>query len=569
MADKEILTPENTELENVDITAEAETAGAVSENVGEVAAEAVEAAAEASGKAACKEEFSNTPSEPEGIEKQAEEHNVMSPWALGFFKKIFAEDDTSGETKEKAKEDKPHKKISIKQIFGNFTADEPEGVEMINFVEEAEKQKADAEAEAESGVADEKEVQGVGVNFLVLFIAFAVVIVITVFATFFVAKKMFVKNVGVKGGSTVSFADESLDPQKTAKLQYIIDFIKQNYYKDFDMDELVEGAIEGMVDALEDPYGGYYPPDTMDSYTSFIEGSYTGVGIKAVACDSGMKVAEIIADTPAAEAGFVAGDIITHINGQEVKKLSSEQINSMLGVAGKEIKLKGIRADGVTAFDIGLTVKTVVTATVHYKELDNNVKYIYISQFTPGTAEKFKEAVEKAASESCRGIIIDLRGNPGGYEHEASAVADMILPEGTIATSRDRDDKILRTVTSDKNEITAPVVLLVNQDSASAAELVAGAFRDFKKGEIVGVHTYGKALAQINKDFEADGSGIVLTTSRYFTPSGECIDGVGIAPTVQVELPEEFKKTKPSDIPFESDTQLAKAIEIIEDGAEG
>lgn len=356
--------------------------------------------------------------------------------------------------------------------------------------------------------------------------------------------------------------------KRSRKFQDIIKFIEENYYTEYDINKLVEGAIEGMVDALEDPYGGYYPPGNMTNYTSFIEGSYTGIGFKSSACDEGMEIKEIFPDTPAEKAGLAVGDKVTHIDGKEVKALSSEELSAILGTEGVEIKLTVIKVSGKTE-DISLKIEKIITPSVHYKELENNIKYICISQFIAGTAEDFKAALNKAAAGKCSGIIIDLRNNPGGYEKEASAVADIILPAGTIATSKDRYGNVVKTVTSDKNEIAVPVVLLVNQNSASASELVAGAFRDFKKGELVGVRTYGKALAQINKVYDEDGSGIVLTTSRYYTPSGECIDGVGIEPTVTVEAKEEYRNSDPEDIPFEDDVQLAKAVEIIKDGNKG
>ncbi len=184
--------------------------------------------------------------------------------------------------------------------------------------------------------------------------------------------------------------------------------------------------------------------------------------------------------------------------------------------------------------------------------LDNGVKYVKINQFVGGTADEFKAALEKD-SKGTKGVIIDLRGNPGGYADESIAVADMILKEGVIATSRDRDGKIVRTEKSDENGLSVPVVLLVNGGTASAAELVTGAVRDFKAGEIVGERTYGKALAQITKNFEYDGTGIVLSAYTYFTPSGECIDKVGIEPTVKLS----------DDPETAEDEQLLEAVRII------
>lgn len=405
------------------------------------------------------------------------------------------------------------------------------------------------------------------ISFLALFLSFAVTILVTVFVTFWAADRFYFGKGAASGSKVVSFDEAGLDEGKTAKFQDILAFIRQYYYTDYDINQLVEGAIGGLVKALGDPYGGYYPPGSMSSYTDFIEGSYTGIGFRSHVCDEGMEVVEVFEDSPADKAGIVAGDKVTHINGKDVPQLSSEELSAMLGSAGTEISLTVLHAGGETE-TVTLTVEKIITPSVTYKELESDIKYIHISQFIDGTAEEFRAAVSRAASGPCRGLVIDLRNNPGGYEREASAVADIILPEGTVATSRDRNGKLLKTVTSDANELTVPVVLLVNQNTASASELLAGAFRDFEKGALVGVHTYGKALAQINKTYEADGSGIVLTTSRYYTPSGECIDGVGIEPTVPVELPAEYRNTDPLNIPADQDTQLIRAIGIIKDGAD-
>lgn len=486
----------------------------------------------------------------ENIEKTAEkEQSVVSPWAARFFDEVAVSDVRLPEN-------------SSNEVRVDSSSEETNKAEKEPIAETAEKANDKEKDEEEKTEAPDGKSQRFSLNFMTLFIAFALVIIVTVFITFFVAKKMYSERNGIHAGTSVSFADKDVDVEKIAKFQDILDFIRNNYYKDYDINDMIEGAIEGMVESLDDPYGNYYAPGNMDSYTSFIEGSYTGLGFTSSASEKGLTVTEVVGGSPAEKAGIAVGDLVTHINEKEVSSLSSTEISSMLAVAGTEIKLKGVKADG-NAFDIGVTVEKIIPTTVTYKELEEGIKYIGISQFISGTAEEFKKAVEKAAAEDATGLVIDLRNNPGGYANEATNIADIILPEGTIATSRDRNDKILTEVKSDKNEITVPVVLLVNERSASASELVTGAFRDFKKGEIVGVHTFGKALSQINKVYKTDGSGIVLTYSRYFTPSGECIDGVGIEPTVKVELSEEYKGVAPEKIPAESDLQLIKAIEII------
>ena len=476
------------------------------------------------------------------------ENRVLSPWAARFFDEVAVSD-----IKEEPKE---------AQESSDSSGENPPEEEKPS------EEQGEVSEETVSEIPDEEEAEDgdkVKLNFLSLFLAFAVVIIVTVFVTFLVARGMYKKETKIYKSSSVCFDDKKLDADKVAKFQEILDFVRANYYKDYDINDMIEGAIEGMVSSLEDPYGGYYAPGNMDSYTSFVEGSYTGVGFSVSACEEGLLVTEVFEGSPAEKAGFVAGDVITRINGKAAAELSTEELSAILKVEGAAIKIKAVKADG-SVLDAEVVAEKIIPQSVEYRELRSGIKYIEIKQFIKDTSKEFKAAVDKAAEAGAKGIIIDLRNNPGGYADEATAVADIILPEGTIATSRDRNDKILTEIKSDKNEITVPVVILVNQNSASASELVTGAFRDFKKGEIVGVHTYGKALSQINRVFDKDGSGIVLSYSRYFTPSGECIDGVGIEPTVKVELAEEYKNTMPLEIPEGQDLQLNKAIEIIEGG---
>lgn len=254
---------------------------------------------------------------------------------------------------------------------------------------------------------------------------------------------------------------------------------------------------------------------------------------------------------------------MTAVNGKTITEMEENELASYFKKEGETVEVTFILADGTSSVK-SITVESIKEKTVYTKALDGGLQYIRITQFINGTSDEFKTAVDAALmGDSCKGIILDLRNNPGGYESEASKVADIILPEGTIATAQDRDGNVVKTITSDASAISVPMVILINQNTASAAELVTGAFRDFKAGEIVGVKSYGKALAQRNKEFGSDGSGIVLSTSRYFTPSGECIDKVGIMPTKIVELAEEYASLSPDMIPEGCDIQLYVAMEAL------
>lgn len=379
------------------------------------------------------------------------------------------------------------------------------------------------------------------------------VIIITMLTTFLFTDKVLNKN------NKVEFSGDNIDPYKIEKLQTIIDLVNEYYYFDYEVDDLIEGAILGLVYSLEDPYTNYIQPGNLESYMNYITGSYSGVGISYEKEESGFRVKRVEKNSPAQQAGLEADDLITEINSISVLEYNEEMLTNTLGTPNVTSKLTVVKKDGST-ISVEVTATDINMQSVIVKDLEDGLKYIRLTQFDNDTGKEFVDAVEAACTADCRGLIIDLRNNGGGYEHQATIVADTILPEGTIAYSEDKYGNEISRTTSDAKEIDVPIVLLVNQNSASASEYVTGAFKDFKKGTIIGTKTYGKGVGQITYSFD-DNSGITLTVARYFTPSGACIHGVGITPDIVVELSEEYKNAALDDIPFEQDLQLQKAIE--------
>ncbi len=400
------------------------------------------------------------------------------------------------------------------------------------------------------------------VNGAVLLLLAALLVIVTVFVTFFVARELYFGGYLSAKSNKVAFNQDTIDPNKVAKFQDILWFIEQNYYLDYDENDLLEGAIQGMMEALGDPYSRYYAPGEMSSYQDYITGTYQGIGVSMKKTDAGYEITEVYEDSPADRLGLEAGDVILQINGQDILGLNGEELSSLLGGAGSTVSLKILFHNGVTD-EINLTVETISKQSVFVKEYGNGIYHILITQFDDDTGTEFQHAVNALLSENCKGLVVDLRNNGGGYEREASIVADILLPEGVIATSKNKAGKVLKEIKSDKNYVDLPIVMLINQNTASASELVAGAFRDFEKGRLVGVKSFGKALGQISRSYDKDNSGVVLTVARYFTPSGECIHGVGIAPDEVVELEEAYRNLSPQDIPFENDTQLQRALELL------
>lgn len=394
-----------------------------------------------------------------------------------------------------------------------------------------------------------------------LFFSAAIIIVVTVFLSFFVADRLFYGGYFAEKSNKVSF-DRTVDFRKVAKFQDVLNFIRKNYYLDYDENDLLEGALKGLVEALGDPYSNYFEPGSMDDYNDYITGNYKGIGVEVQEEENGLKVTNVYEDTPAWRVGIKKNDIITHINGKKANEMSRDERSSILGKEGNEVILTVLTSDDKT-INYDVKVEVIKKQTVFTKYYDN-IAYIQITQFDDDTGKEFENAVNDILKKGAKGLILDLRNNGGGFESQASIVADILLPEGVIAYSEDRNGKKIKEIKSDKSELDMPIVMLVNQNTASASELVAGAFRDFEKGLIIGVKSYGKALGQISKTYEADGSGIVLTVARYFTPSGQCIHGIGIEPDIKVELAEEYRNISPDKLPFDFDDQLQRALMEIE-----
>lgn len=389
------------------------------------------------------------------------------------------------------------------------------------------------------------------INGNVLFAGAIILIIVTVFVTFLVADRIYYNGALFRKSESVTFSGDNLEEYKVDKFQDLLRFIDEYYCLDYDVNDVIEGAISGAVEALGDPYSSYIEPGLLDEYVDFITGTYIGAGFVYKDTDKGMEVLSVESGSPAEKAGILAGDVITFVNGKAVSDYAEADLDSLFVKEGNLIKIKAERADG-TSIEAEVTISRVSKQSVFVNDYEG-VMYIKITQFDEDTGEEFLAAMKKIDTLDCTGIILDLRNNGGGYEVQADIVADRILPEGLIAYSENKKGERISEIKSDAECIDVPLVVLINENTASASELVAGAIRDHKKGTLVGQKTYGKALGQTRRDYSEDGSGIILTIARYFTPSGECIHGVGISPDIEIALTEGS----------EEDTQLQKAFEIL------
>lgn len=389
------------------------------------------------------------------------------------------------------------------------------------------------------------------INGNVLFAGAIILIIVTVFVTFLVADRIYYNGALFRKSESVTFSGDNLEEYKVDKFQDLLRFIDEYYCLDYDVNDVIEGAISGAVEALGDPYSSYIEPGLLDEYVDFITGTYIGAGFVYKNTDKGLEVLSVESGSPTEKAGILAGDVITFVNGKAVSDYAEADLNSLFVKEGNLIKIKAERADG-TSIEAEVTISRVSKQSVFVNDYEG-VMYIKITQFDEDTGEEFLAAMKKIDTLDCTGIILDLRNNGGGYEVQADIVADRILPEGLIAYSENKKGERISEIKSDAECIDVPLVVLINENTASASELVVGAIRDHKKGTLVGQKTYGKALGQTRRDYSEDGSGIILTIARYFTPSGECIHGVGISPDIEIALTEGS----------EEDTQLQKAFEIL------
>lgn len=335
---------------------------------------------------------------------------------------------------------------------------------------------------------------------------------------------------------------------------------------DEQVEKMDDYAISAMVASLEDPYSYYFDEKMFDSFEENAKEEYVGVGI-TVNFNAETKQLTVITPTdgsPAQKAGILPGDVITKVDDFVVTEESYNDIVDHIRGEGAEkgtVVIISVLRDGEKkVFEV---VRDIIPLeTISYKMLDDSVGYIRISEFKHNSVDDFKEAIEAIKKNDAKGLIIDLRSNPGGYADSVLRMTDMLLPEGTIAYLEDNKGE-REYFHSDKKHLGLPMAILVNEGTASAAELMAGSTQAHGVAKIVGKKTFGKAVGQ-TPFMLTEETAIYLTCARYYTPKGECIDKKGIVPDVEVDLPDE-KKANLTSLEVAEDDQLRTALEILYD----
>jgi carboxyl-terminal processing protease len=320
-----------------------------------------------------------------------------------------------------------------------------------------------------------------------------------------------------------------------------LEIIKKNYVEDVKTEDLITGAIEGMLSSL-DPHSAYLDPDMYHELQVETKGSFGGLGIEIAIKDGILTVISPIEDTPAYRAGIKAGDKIVKINEESTKGLNlMECVKRLRGAKGTHVTITIFREGSTQTQEVSMVRDIIKIQSVKYKTLEKGYGYLRISQFqdkTSADATKALEALQKENPEGVRGLVLDLRNDPGGLLDEAVSVSDLFLDSGVIVTIKGRNEEEKTAFNAHKEGTMPPwpMVVLVNQGSASASEIVAGALQDYGRAVIMGSKTFGKGSVQTIIPLD-DGSGIRLTTARYYTPKGRMIHEKGIQPDIPLPLP--------------------------------
>lgn len=342
-------------------------------------------------------------------------------------------------------------------------------------------------------------------------------------------------NMQLAFGNTVLVSKEAFNEyKKYSKLYSLEKVIEDNYYTDVDEDKLVDGSIKGLFEGLDDPYSQYMNKKEFENFMQYTEGSYSGIGVIITPGEDGyITVVSPIEDSPGFKAGIKSEDKIIKVNGKDVTaKEMDKAISMMKGKSGTEVEITILR-DNKDRIEMKIKRQEIRLKTVKSEVLEDNIGYIRITTFDEKTAGEFKIQLEELEAKSIKGLILDLRDNPGGLLDQCQEITDLLIGEGTIVYTKDKQGKT-KYLKSDKNKIDVPLAVLVNKGSASASEILSGAVRDNKEGVLIGTTTFGKGLVQSVRSLN-DGSGFKLTVSQYFTPNGEYIHGKGITPDIVVE----------------------------------
>ena len=392
---------------------------------------------------------------------------------------------------------------------------------------------------------------GIAGTILVGFVALNVVTKIT-------GTKIYITNATAK-------TDSILDTKTVQKINELKAYTDMYYYDNVDDTELKDGLYEGMISGLGDKYSVYYNEEDYKQMQVSTTGQYYGIGagLRQDPDTMVVSISKIYEGTPSDEAGLLADDVITSVDGTDATSMEvTELVKLIRGEEGTSVHLEVYRPSTGENLSFDVERKNVTLPSVSSQMLGDNIGYIHIDSFETETADQFEKAVAELDSEGMKALVLDVRYNGGGLVTAVVQILDDILPEGTVVYTEDKNGHRETYTSSGDTYMEYPLAVLINEDSASASEILAGAIKDYEYGTLIGTTTFGKGIVQQIFNL-SDGSAVKMTISKYYTPSGRCIHGTGLDPDIEVDLPDELKNQVSID--KSEDTQLQKAIETVKE----
>lgn len=350
---------------------------------------------------------------------------------------------------------------------------------------------------------------------------------------------------------------------RSAKTEIMESYLDKYYVEEFDKTLVEEMLFSGMAAGVGDKYTYYMSEETLEQYLENTNGNFDGVGIEVYTTQDGeVVISRVMEGQPAQQAGMQEGDVIIGVDGEDMRgKLIADVAAKIRGKAGTEVTIEVLRKSTGETLKMTMQRAVVVMESVDSRMINGNIGYISISGFKENTYEQFKAALDTLQKGGMKGLVLDLRDNPGGLVKSVYQIGEELLPEGTMVYTLDKQEK-RDDLKCDGEYLDIPLVVLVNENSASASEILAGAVKDTGRGALVGTQTFGKGLVQRLFTLP-DGSGLNVTIQKYYTPKGTSIHGIGIEPDEVVQLGEKYLTTALTDIPEGEDNQLQKALEVL------
>lgn len=412
---------------------------------------------------------------------------------------------------------------------------------------------------------EENQKQKKGMNKGLKYTLTAILLICTYVGVFYLGNILAIKGVIFSSVPTKATQDlkEIQDAEKYANLFNLRTLLYSMYDGELDDEALLEGAMKGMAEAVGDPYTVYMDKEEFETFMESSQGSFYGIGAQLGVRDNNITIIAPIEGSPAEAAGLKAGDIILKVDDFEITDLNTEAVVSRVrGEEGVPVTLTIQRAGIEAPFEVDIIRAEIKNESVKGEILESDIGYIQITTFSDEeVSEKFSNKLNELKEAGMKKLVLDLRGNPGGYLNQCVEIASNFIKEGDVVTYT--IDKYNQKVVSNSiggDAIGMPLVILIDGGSASASEVVTGALRDYEAGIIIGTTSFGKGIVQQLKVLPNDMGGLKVTTSKYYTPNGENIHGTGIEPDITVEIPEEILH---QDYDRSIDPQFQKALEVI------